>query len=173
MKKLAWLLLSICLVSGHAARADQFAKLRCDADIPKAMIGQKPTNQRNVVLEKKYSALGLKVLGGYEISERLSTVNWWICGAEYITLSEPGRIRDAIRFPEHSKRAPAYEGTCRLNGQELPDAVVAVLDGAAATEYLPAQVAWKIDEQQAKFVKLPVEGLVCPRKGIYTLDGGS
>ena len=30
----------------------------------------------------------------------------------------------------------------------------------------------KLDLKNAKFVKAPVEGLRCPRSGIYTVDGG-
>jgi hypothetical protein len=37
---------------------------------------------------------------------------------------------------------------------------------------LPAVNGWKIDQQHAKFVKIPVDGLLCPRSGIYTVDGG-
>jgi hypothetical protein len=37
---------------------------------------------------------------------------------------------------------------------------------------LPAVTAWKIDQQHARFVKLSSEGLLCPRSGIYTIDGG-
>jgi hypothetical protein len=37
---------------------------------------------------------------------------------------------------------------------------------------LPAQVARTIDQQHGKFVKASTDGLVCPRSGIYTVDGG-
>jgi hypothetical protein len=59
------------LASGHVARADEFQKVRCDSDIPKALIGQQTSSQRVVLLEKKYHALGLKDFGGDEISDRL------------------------------------------------------------------------------------------------------
>jgi hypothetical protein len=32
--------------------------------------------------------------------------------------------------------------------------------------------AWKIDKQRAKFIKVPGEGLLCPRSGIYAVDAG-
>jgi hypothetical protein len=54
----------------------------------------------------------------------------------------------------------------------LPDIFVAVLDGAGAGDALAVQTAWKIDQQRAKFVKAPGEGLLCPRSGISTGDGG-
>ena len=41
-----------------------------------------------------------------------------------------------------------------------------------AHDPLPALSAWKIDQQHAKFVKIPTDGLLCPRSGIYTVDGG-
>jgi hypothetical protein len=77
-----------------------------------------------------------------------------------------------LPFPAHSKRSPAFAGICQVKGRDLSDVIVAILDGAPTTEYLPVQVAWTIDQRQAKFVKASVEGLVCPRSGIYSVDGG-
>jgi hypothetical protein len=57
VKKLACLLASISLAWGHIALADEFQKVQCDSDIPKALIGQHTSNERVVVLEKKYRAL--------------------------------------------------------------------------------------------------------------------
>ncbi len=160
-------------MTGQFAIADEFQKVRCDSDIPKALIGQRTSNERVVVLEKKYRALGLKDLGADEISDRLSSINWQICGAEFIVLVERGGlVRDALPFPAHSKRSPAFSGTCRVKGRDLPDIVVAILDGEPAADDLPAQAAWKIDQQQAKFVKMSIDNVVCPRSGIYTVDGG-
>ena len=172
MKTLAWLLASISLAWGHVARADEFQKVRCGSDIPKALIGQHASNERVVVLEKKYRALGLKDLGADEISDRLSSVNWQICGAEFILLIGGGLVRDVLPFPAHSKRSAAFAGICQVKGRDRSDVIVAILDGAPTPEYLPVQVAWTIDQQQAKFVKVSVEDLLCPRSGIYSVDGG-
>jgi hypothetical protein len=172
VKKLACLLASISLASGPIARADEFQKVQCGSDIPKALIGQHTSNERVVVLEKKYRALALKDLGADEISDRLSSVNWQICGAEFILLIGRSIVRDVLPFPTHSKRSPAFAGICQVQGRDLSDVIVAILDGAPTTEYLPVQVAWKIDQRQAKFVKASIEGLVCPRSGIYSVDGG-
>jgi hypothetical protein len=49
--KLCGLLTLICLVSGQVARADEFAKLQCGADIAKALIGQRSANERIVITE--------------------------------------------------------------------------------------------------------------------------
>ena len=166
MKKLACLLAFIFLASGPVARADEFQKVKCGSDIPKALIGQHASNERVVVLEKKYHALGLKDLGADEISDRLSSVNWQICGAEFILLIGRSTVRDVLPLPAHSKRSPAFAGICQVKGRDLPDVIVAILDGTSTTEYLPVQVAWTIDQQQAKFVKASIEGLVCPRSGI-------
>ena len=173
MKKLACLLAFISLVCGHNASADEFQKVQCGSDIPKALIGQRASNERVVVLETKYRALGLKDLGADEISDRLSSVNWQICGAEYILLVDRSElVRDVLPFPAHSKRSPAFAGICQVKGRDLPDIFVAILNGEPATDTLPVQVAWKIDQPHAKFVKASIEGLICPRSGIYTVDGG-
>ena len=173
MRKLACILAVICLASGQVALADEFEAVKCGSDIPKALIGKRSSNAPIAELEKKYNALGLKGLGGDEISDALSSVNWQICGAEYIELVDRrGFVRDALPFPPHSKSAPAFSGTCRLNGKELRDIFVAVLDGAATTDSLPVKTAWKIDRKQARFVPASSEGLTCPRSGIHTVDGG-
>ena len=173
MTKNGFLLALICLASGSFARADEFAKLQCGADIPKALIGQRSANERIVVTEKKYAKLGLKHLGADEISDNLSSINWLICGAEYIVLVDRRNIiGDAMPWPAHSKQSPAFSGICKRGGKELPEIVVGILDATRAGDPLPAFSAWKIDQPRAKFVKITTDGLLCPRSGIYTVDGG-
>jgi hypothetical protein len=173
VKRIGCLLVLICFASGPIAHADEFAKVQCGGDIPRALIGQRSANERIVVTEKKYDKLGLKHLGADEISDNLSSINWLICGAEYIVLIDRRNvIGDAIPVPAHSKQSPAFSGICQLRGKELPDIIFAILDGAGTSDPLPAAVAWKIDQRHAKFVKIPTEGLLCPRSGIYTVDGG-
>ncbi|HET7887826.1 MAG TPA: hypothetical protein VFL62_16510 [Bradyrhizobium sp.] len=172
MKRLAFLVL-LLVASAHAAVADEFANVKCGGDIPKAMIGQRASNGTVMATEKKYQALGLKDLGGDTLSDRLSSVTWQICGAEYIVLVERGgMVRDVLAFPAHSKISPAFSGVCQYNGKELPGLYVAVLDALKHGDLLPVRFAWKIDEPRAKFVPVPAEGLTCPRSGISTADGG-
>ena len=173
MKKFTFILAAIYLACGQFAFADEFQKVRCGGDIPKALIGQRGPAQRVVVLEKKYAALGLKHLGADEISDRLSSVSYEICGSEYMLLVDrSGLVGDAVPFPPHSKASPAFSGLCQSKGKDLPDIFVGVLDGASKADLLPVVTAWKIDKQRAKFVKVPGERLLCPRSGIYTVDGG-
>ena len=173
MKKLGCLPVLICLAAGSPARADEFAKVQCGADIPKAVIGQRGANERVVVTEKRYEKLGLKHLGADDIRTNLSSVDWLICGAEYSVLVDRRNvIGDAIAIPAHSKQAPAFSGMCLRAGKELPDIIFAILDGATAKDPMPATAAWKIDQAHAKFVKISADGLLCPRSGIYTVDGG-
>ncbi len=173
MKKLCCLLALICLAAGSSVRAGEFSKVQCGADIAKALIGRRSTNERVVVTEKRYEKLGLKHLGADQISDNLSSVDWRICGAEYSLLVDRRNIiGDAIAVPAHSKQAPAFSGLCKRGGKELPDIIFAILDGTHAGDPLPATVAWKIDQPHAKFVKIATDGLLCPRSGIYTVDGG-
>jgi hypothetical protein len=173
MTKLACLLAAIYFVTGQFAFADEFQNLQCGTEIPKALIGKRSSNEPVVQTEKQYRALGLKGLGGDEISDQLSSVNWLICGAEYVELIDRrGLVRDALLFPPHSKTAPAFSGICQAKGRDLPDIILAVLDGSTAADLLPVKTAWKIDQKGAKFVPVSGEGLTCPRGGIITLDGG-
>jgi hypothetical protein len=173
VKTFACALIAILFASGHAAIADEFQNVKCGGDIAKAMIGQRSSNERVIVTEKKYQALGLKDLGADEISDGLSSINWLICGAEYTALvTRNGRVGDVIPVPPHSKQSPIFSGVCKLNGKELPGYIFGILDRSKDAENLPAVSAWKIDEKNAKFVKMPTEGLLCAKSGIYTVDGG-
>ena len=173
MTRFAYLLATIVFATARAASADEFQNVKCGGDIPKAMIGQRSTNERIVVSEKKYQALGLKHLGADEISDNLSSIDWRICGAEYSELvTRNGRVGDVIPIPPHSKETPIFSGVCTLKGKELPGTIFGVLDRTKDAENLPALQAWKIDEKNAKFVKMPTEGLLCAKSGIYTVDGG-
>jgi hypothetical protein len=177
MTKLACLLAAIYFVTGQFAFADEFQNLKCGTDIPKAMIGKHSSNGPVVESEKKYRALSLKGLGAVEIADGLSSVNWLICGAEYIELIDRhGLVRDALAFPPHSKSEPAFSGICQAKGRDLPDIILAVLDGSTATDpstdSLPVKTGWKIDQKGVKFVPIPGEGILCPRSGIITADGG-
>jgi hypothetical protein len=171
--RFACVLAVIFFATANAATADEFQTIKCGGDIPKAMIGQRSGNERVVVTEKKYPALGLKHLGSDEISGDLSSIDWRICGTEYTTLvRRGGAVADVIPIPPHSKQSPAFTGTCQLRGKDLPDLIFAILNRSKDAENLPALNAWKIDQEAAKFVRMSTEGLLCPKSGIYTADGG-
>ena len=183
MLKIRVTLFILTIVCGRTWAVDQFEGIRCGADIPKALIGKRNSSERVVVTEGRHKDLGLKDLGGIEISDRLFLVSWELCGSEYELLvnTKSGRIRDVIPFPPHSGVLPQFIGTCQVAGKEMPEAVVAVLDNSAgrnaressqAKTMLIATAAWKIDETQEKFVKQSTENLGCPLGGIDTVDGG-
>ncbi len=164
---------TLFLFCGNASCAsDGFGAVRCGSDIPKALIGQTMSNERVVVIEGRHKDLGLKDLGGSEISERLFLISWQICGDEYALLEEKSVVRDVLKFPRHSKDSPEFIGSCQINGNDVPDAIIAVLRNEKGTEILSATAAWKIDEKRARFVKIPTEGLRCPRDGVVTADEG-
>jgi hypothetical protein len=152
--------------------SEGFSAVRCGSDIPAELIGKTMKNERVVVIEERHKNLGLKDLGGTEISERLFLISWKICGDEYDLLEENGIVRDVLKSPPHSKHAPKFIGSCQVHGHELPDSIIAVLDSKEGVETLPVRFAWKIDEKRAKLIKLSTEGLLCPRSGVITADGG-
>jgi hypothetical protein len=163
-----------CLLSPNVSAADLFSKVRCDADIPKALIGGFMTNERDVSIEARHKNLGLKDLGGSELTGGLFLSSWLICGNEYLLIMDKRSVvRDVLQFPQHSKASPEFTGACQVNGKELPEDIVAVLNNQAGAEYLSAKFAWKIDPRKAKFVKLATEGMQCPRSGIISADGGN
>ena len=152
--------------------ADGFDSVRCGSDVGKALLFQTMSNEKVSVLEARHKDLGLKDLGGTEISDRLSLISWRICGEEYVLLEEKHVVRDVLKFPKHSKDLPQFIGSCQLNGHDLPGIAIGVLKNEDGAQLLPAVLAWKIDDKQVNFVKLQTEGLRCSRDGIITADGG-
>ena len=154
--------------------ADGFESVRCGADVRKAMVGRKTSNEPVVAIEARHKDIQLKDLGAEIISddERLNLIFWLICGEEYAVLEDGNIVKDALKFPKHSKDSPQFVGSCQLNGKDLPGVVVGGLKNEEGAATLPAEKVWKIDQKQEKFVELSTEGLRCLRDGISTADGG-
>ncbi len=167
-----FMLVLLLLCRSSICAADGFDSVRCGFDVRKALLGRTMPNERVVVIEERHKDLGLKDLGGTEISDRLFLISWRICGEEYVLLEDQGVVRDVLKFPKHSKDSPQFIGSCQLNGHDVPGAAIGVLKNEDGVEILPAVIAWKIDDKQMKFVKLRKEGLRCSRDGIITTDGG-
>ena len=172
MKKLTHILFVFALSCTCASAQTAFDKVRCESDIASAIIGQRSPSQTVAFIENRHKKIGLKHLGADEISNRLSSISWLICGKEFMTLEDRSTVRDAIPFPDHSKAAPAFSGLCKVNGRDSSDVFVGILDISADGDMLPVKSAWRIDQKTSKFVKVSTEGLQCPRSGIYTVDGG-
>ena len=165
--------LVLLFASVKAQALDGFEKVQCGSDIPKALIGQRTSDEPVAAIEARHAALGLKNLGGSEVSDKLFSASWQICGNEFaLILDDHSVIRDALQFPPHSKGAPGFIGTCQVGGKKAPGTIVAVLKNEAGVDLLAAEAAWKIDEKSAKFVKMTTDGLHCPRDGIFSVDGG-
>jgi hypothetical protein len=158
--------------SSSICAADGFDSVHCGSDVRQALLGHTMSNEKIVAIEERHKDLGLKDLGGTEISDRLFLISWRICGEEYALLEDRSVVRDVLKFPKHSKDSPQFIGGCQLNGHDLPGTAIGVLKNEAGVESLPAVIAWKIDDKQMKFVKLETEGLRCSRDGISTADGG-
>jgi hypothetical protein len=152
--------------------ADGFDFNRCGSDVREALLGRTMSNERIIAIEDRHKDLGLKDLGGTEISDRLFLISWHICGDECALLEDKDVVRDVLKFPKHSKDSPQFIGSCQLNGHDVPGTAIGVLKDDNNAEGLPAVVAWKIDDKQLKFVELQTEGLRCSRDGIITADGG-
>jgi hypothetical protein len=167
---------SIFLLIGCSAQGlakDAFEKVSCNADIAKALIGQREVNERIVVTEGRHKDLGLKDLGSIESSDNSTTISWLICGKEYVLLEhngDPWIIYDAVEVPTPSAD-DVFIGPCELNGKGMKDSVVAVLRWPPGSNPLklrepeglrvPAIAAWRIDEKARKFVKMSADGLLC------------
>lgn len=176
MCKLSLTVLFSLLVCVQGWAADEFDTIKCGGDVAKAMVGKRSSNERVVVIEGRHSNLGLKDLGGIEISDRLFLISWRICGNEYAVLLNTKRklIQDVLPVPAHSLHWPqSFAEQCQVAGKETPDAVIAILDNSQGQKpkgylekiVLPAKIAWKIDERQERFVPMPTQGLSCAVTG--------
>jgi hypothetical protein len=173
MSKNFYCVLVLFFIGVDAHALDGFEMVQCGSDIPKALIGQRTSDEPVAAIEDRHAALGLKNLGGSEISDRLSSASWQICGNEFaLILDDHSVVRDALQFPAHSKSAPGFMGSCQAGEKKVPGTTIAVLKDETGTELLAADAAWKIDEKSAKFVKMTTDGLRCPRDGIFSVDGG-
>lgn len=166
-------LLFVLIFSPCAQAADEFARVRCGTDIPKALLGQRETSHTIVFKEATHKNIGLRQLGASIIDGKMNTINWLICGREFVILDKGDVIKDLIVFPAHSATFPAFEGRCKINGRQTNDPIVAVLEGKYEPgKFLPARAAWLINRKKAKFIKMDATHLLCPGEGIYTVDGG-
>lgn len=180
-----WMLVVLLLLVVSCGRAqaldkDEFDGFKCGADIPKTLVGQRAANERTAALEQRHKNLGLKDLGGIDISDRLFMASWQICGREYEILVSRGIIRDVLLFPAHSTASPMFIGACQADGKKTAGTIVAVLNNSAgydardtkmAGTMLNATATWKIDESKDKFVKQSAENIRCPLDGVVTVDG--
>ena len=160
------------IVPGHEIAGVIVDSVRCGSDVGKGLVGRTMPNENVAVIEERHRDLGLKDLGGTDISDRLFLISWQICGEEYALLEGKDVVKDVLKFPKHSKDSPAFIGSCQLNGHDVPGTAIGVLKNKNGVEMLPAVIAWKIDDKQKKFVMLQAEGLHCSRDGIISADGG-
>lgn len=164
---------AILIFSSCTRAADEFAKVRCGADIPKALTGRPESRKEIAITEAKYKSLGLRHLGASIIDNKTNTINWFICGREYVILDRSNVIADVIVFPSHSRTSPAFDGRCKINGRETNDSIIAILEGKfEPRKLLPARAAWRINIKNAKFIKIETKQMLCPSEGVYTVDGG-
>lgn len=127
------ILFLLMIVCGMAWARDEFEGIKCGTDISKFLVGKRASSERVALVEARHKELGLKNLGGTEISVHLFLESWQICGSEYELLANTrtGLIRDVLSFPAHSATSPMFIGTCQADGREIPQTVLAVLNNSA------------------------------------------
>lgn len=172
---------AVAFLMGEGYAHDAFDDVNCGGLVANALVGKHLDNGPVEATEKKHADLGLKHEGSDDISDSLTYEAWTVCGGSYHLLVRSDVIHGVVRA-DHSKSAPAFVGTCESNGSPTAYPVFAILKAADATSgghtspndktSLPAETAWQIDEANAKFVRMNPSGLVCPKQGISTVDGG-
>ena len=157
--------------------------MRCGSDVVKALTGRQVKNGRVVDIERAHVDIGLKDLGGSEISDSLWFISWGMCGRDYSLLEASNRVVDALLFPRHSRRYPEFLGLC-VRGQDTLPLIHGIMDNPAwrpagqpiflegDSTMLRTITAWKVDEASRHFVPIDTTGLRCARSGMFSSDGG-
>lgn len=172
--------LAIVLTMRGVQAHDAFDDVKCDGDAAAALSGKHLGEELDGALEKKHASIGFKAEGGEIISDDLNYAAWTMCGGSFHALERGNIIRSVVRA-DHSRGAPAFLGQCQLNGKPMSGLVLAVLKPSSPVEghpssndhsLIPAERAWRIDEKKARFVETSANGMMCPRDGVATADGG-
>src|SRR5947199_10018677 len=101
-----FVLILVLFCTSTICAADGFDSVRCGSDIRQALLGRTMSNEKIVALEERHKDLGLKDLGGTEISDRLFLISWRICGEEYFLLEDKNVVRDVLKFRTIQKIRP-------------------------------------------------------------------
>jgi len=136
---------------------DEFDKVQCNSDIPKAMLGRYSPNSKVVEIERRHKDIGLKALGADDLgtdNEQFSTVYWMICGNRFITIDADNHIRGVMQLAPKINDASEYTGKCKSNNEEIPEFVFALIENKVIRN------AWKIDKKKG-FIKLDTKELEC------------
>ena len=184
MFKFLSMLLVFTFLCAKAWAVDAFAGIKCGADIPRALIGKKLSNDPVAATEQRYKAIGLKDLGADEAEpgDTVTFIGWQICGNEYQMLidNKNSIIRDVVSIPPRSKGLLEVHGYCQINGKDFPSAIFAVVDNSAgyslsdkslAKKMLTAKFAWKIDQASQRFVPLPAATVACTLDSTFGWNG--
>src|ERR1700742_1486860 len=112
-------LLAVALVagSGAAQARDEFASVTCKSDVRAALIGKTMSDEPVMQTEKRHADVGLKDLGGDELSDTMNSVTWQICGKQYFVVAgSNGVIRDVLAMPTATKTAPQFTSLgCKID----------------------------------------------------------
>ena len=160
---------------------DAFDDVKCDGDAAAALSASIWAKNLDGALEKKHASIGFKAEGGEIISDALELRGMDRCAAARSMLLERGNVIRSVVRADHSRSAPAFLGQCQLNGKPMSGLVLAILKPSSPVEghpssndhsLIPAERAWRIDEKKARFVETSANGMMCPRDGVATADGG-
>src|SRR5262245_30895136 len=106
-------LVALVLLGSRPDAQDAFASIRCDTDIARRLAGKVVPKGPVADIEKRHRDIALKDEGAAEVTDRLTYLSWGMCGAEYALLVDRDDvIQEALRVPPHSRRRPAFFGSC-------------------------------------------------------------
>jgi hypothetical protein len=156
--------LALLCLSGLAHSAPQsFRGLTCEMDIEKALPGREMPNEKVASIEARHTNLGLKDLGGYEVSDKIFLTIWRICGNQYVLLERGTQVKAVLKIPEQFKGSDEAI-ICSPVGEGATGTIVAVPSSLRTQTTIRAQAAWRVDEKKISFVPVTAKPLDCQRE---------
>jgi hypothetical protein len=137
--------------------------LNCEIEIEKALLGREMPNEKVASIEARHKNLGLKDLGGYEVSDRLFLIIWRICGNQYVLLERGTRVKAVLKIPDQFKGSDEAM-ICSPVGETPTGTIIAVPSSVRTETTIRAAAAWRVDEKNVSFVPVTARPLDCQRE---------
>lgn len=144
------------------AQPRSFDGLSCTSNIEQELAGRTMPNETVAVLESRYKALGLKDVGGDEISDKLSLTTWRICGDQYLLLQQGDRVKSVLKIPEQYRSSGDVFPCVPVGGKD--GGYIIAVPGARGKSNRRSVAAWRLDEKALKFNPVQPGVLECERE---------
>ena len=135
------------------------AALTCAAALEKVLVGRTMSDEPVAKVEARYKSLGVKNLGGYEVSDTLFLGFWQVCGDEFAILQAGAQVKAALKTGKHVDGQDSM--ICHPKDASKGGVYIAAPGATHTKSGVVAERAWRIDEQSASFTPAMSDALEC------------